>query len=85
MFGYWTTAYAYTLLGEKTDPTATARYRSFERMVQCVVHALKGLVCRAPFLLAHAEATKNINIFSMGPKLRYPTVHDYWRMSAGAA
>ncbi len=28
----------------------------------------------APVLLAHAEVTKNINIFSMGPKLRYPTV-----------
>ena len=26
------------------------------------------------WLAAHAEVTKNINIFSMGPKLRYPTV-----------
>jgi hypothetical protein len=28
----------------------------------------------APVLLAHANVTKNINILSMGPKLRYPTV-----------
>ena len=68
-------------------------------MAQCVVHALKGLACRArvalasspashckrsrrlrstraaaPVLLAHANVTENINILSMGPKLRYPTV-----------
>ncbi len=28
----------------------------------------------APVLLAHAEVTKKHNNFSMGPKLRYPTV-----------
>jgi hypothetical protein len=28
----------------------------------------------APVLLAHAEVTKKHNIFSKGPKLRYPTV-----------
>ena len=28
----------------------------------------------APVLLAHAEVTENIKYFSMGPKLRYPTV-----------
>ena len=27
----------------------------------------------APCLLAHANVTENINIFSMGPRLRYPT------------
>ena len=72
---------------------------SFGPMTQCVVHALKGLACRArvtpasshashckqgsaltstraaaPVLLAHAEVTKNIILFSMGPKLRYPAV-----------
>ena len=39
-----------------------------------------GSVCcacaRRPGLLAHANVTKNIKYFSMGPKLRYPTVQD---------
>ncbi len=52
----------------------TAGYLNFGPMAQCVVHALKGLACRAPVLLAHANVTENINILSMGPKLRYPTV-----------
>ena len=30
-------------------------YLSFGPMAQCVVHALKGMACRAPVLLAHAE------------------------------
>ena len=51
----------------------TAGYLSFHPMVQCVVHALKGLACRAPVLLALADVTKNIKYFSMGPKLRYLT------------
>ncbi len=48
----------------------TAGYLSVHPMAQCVVHALNGLACRAPVLLAHAEVTKN----STGPKLRYPAV-----------
>ena len=52
----------------------TAGYLSFHPRAQYVVHALKGLACRAPGLLAHAEVTKNIIFFSMGPKLKYPTV-----------
>ncbi len=51
----------------------TAGYRSFYPTAQCVAHALIGLACHTPVLLAHAEVTKNI-IFLMGPKLRYPTV-----------
>ena len=78
----------------------TAGYLSLGPLAQCVVHALKGLTCRArvtpasspsassaqrsrrlrstraavPVLLAHANVTESINIFSMGPKLRYPMV-----------
>jgi hypothetical protein len=40
----------------------------------CVVHALKGLACRAPVLFAHAEVTIIIKLFQMGPKLRYHAV-----------
>ncbi len=36
----------------------TAGHLSFHPMAQCVVHALEGLACRAPVLLAHAEVTK---------------------------
>ena len=54
----------------------TAGYLGFHPMAQCVVHALKGLACRAPVLLAHAEATKNIIYFQMGPKLRHPPVQN---------
>ena len=43
----------------------TSGYRSFEPMAQCAVHVLKGL--------AHTEVIKKHNIFSMVPKLRYPT------------
>ena len=43
-------------------------------MAQCAVHALKGLACRAPVLLVHAEVTENIKYFSIGPKLRHPAV-----------
>ena len=35
---------------------------------------LRSTLAAAPVLLAHAEVTKNINIFSMGPKLRCPAV-----------
>ncbi len=42
-------------------------------MAQCVAHALKAWLA-APVLLAHAEVTKSIIIFSMGPKLGYPAV-----------
>jgi hypothetical protein len=35
-----------------------AGYLSFHPMAQCVVHALKGLACRAPVLLTHAEVTE---------------------------
>ena len=42
-------------------------------MAPCAVHALKGLACRARVTPAHAEVTKSI-IFSMGPKLWYPTL-----------
>ena len=42
-------------------------YLCFGPMAQCVVHALKGLTCRAPVLLAHAEDTKNKKYYSMGP------------------
>ena len=35
---------------------------------------LRSTRAAAPVLLAHANVTENINIFSMGPKLRYPTV-----------
>jgi hypothetical protein len=34
----------------------------------------------APVLLAHAEVTKKIILFSMGPKLRYPTVVKFRRI-----
>ncbi len=54
---------------------STAGCVSVHPVAQCVVHALKGLACRAPVLLAHAEVTENIKYFSMGPKLRYPPVH----------
>ena len=78
------------------------RYPSFHPTAQCVVHALKGLACRArvtpasspaapasrmrrsrrlystraaaQVLLAPAEVTKNIMLFKMGPKRRYPAV-----------
>ncbi len=56
---------------------ATAEYLSFGPMAQCVVHALEGLACRAPVLLAHAEVTENIKYISMGPKLRYPEVQTF--------
>ncbi len=54
----------------------TAGYLSFGpvgAVAQCVVHALKGLACRTPVLLAHAEVKKH-NIFFMDPKLKYPAV-----------
>ena len=35
---------------------------------------LRSTRAAAPVLLAHANVTENINIFSMGQKLRYPTV-----------
>ena len=40
-----------------------------------------------PVLLAHAEVTKKHNIFSMGPKLRYPagTISDNRSRSNSAA
>ena len=75
----------------------TARCLSFHPMAQCVVHALKGLACRARVTLSlrqarlprtvnsaqcsrrlrstHAEVTKNITLFSLGPKLRHPAVY----------
>ena len=34
---------------------------------------LRSTRAAAPVLLAHANVTKNIKYFSMGPKLRYPT------------
>jgi hypothetical protein len=37
-------------------------------------HRLRSTRAAAPVLLALAEVTKSINIFSMGPKLRYPVV-----------
>ena len=37
--------------------TYTAGHLSFHPMAQCVVHALKGLACRAPVLLSHDEVT----------------------------
>ncbi len=55
--------------------TGTAGYLSFGPMAQCVVHALKGLACRASPSRKHAEVTENIKYFSMGPKLRHPAVH----------
>ena len=42
----------------------------FGPMAQCVVHALKGLACRASPSCA-CQGHKNIILFSMGPKLRY--------------
>ncbi len=39
----------------KNNSPYTAGYTSFGPLTQCVVHALKGLGCRAPVLLAHAE------------------------------
>ena len=66
------TTYDESLLGCWNPFASTAGYLSFHLMAQCVVYALKGPACRAPGLLAHAEVTKTI--FSMGPKLRYPTV-----------
>ncbi len=50
----------------------TTEYLSFGPMTQCVVHALKGLACHAPGLLAHDELTKNRILFSMGPNLGTP-------------
>ncbi len=35
---------------------------------------LRSTRAAAPVLLAHANVTENINILSMGPKLRYPMV-----------
>ncbi len=35
---------------------------------------LRSTRAAAPGLLGHAEVTKNIILFSMGPKLTYPTV-----------
>ena len=58
--------------------TGTTGYLSFHPMAHCVVHALKGLACRAPVLLAHAEVAKNV-FFSMDPRLRHPTVSKYTR------
>ncbi len=49
---------AYTPKYLKYAGATTAGYRSFHPMAQCVVHTLKGLACRAPTLLAHAEVTK---------------------------
>ncbi len=40
-------------------------------------HRLCSTRAAAPVLLAHAEVTKNIIRFSMGPKLRYPPVPAY--------
>ena len=37
--------------------------------------SLRSTRAAAPVLLAHANVTENINIFSMGPKLRYPGVN----------
>jgi hypothetical protein len=59
---------------ERKQQRATVGYQSFHLMAECVVHALKGLTCRAPGLLAHTEVKKIMHIFSMDPKLRYPTV-----------
>ena len=62
----------------------TVGYLSFHPMAQCVVHAVTGLACRGrvqltclalqAVLSAHVACTprKIHNIFSMGPKLRYP-------------
>ena len=43
---------------------ATVRHLRFGPMVPCVVHAFKGLACRAPVLLAHAVVTENIILFN---------------------
>ena len=51
----------------------TAGCLSFHPMAQCVVHALKGLACRASPSRAR-RGHKNIICFSMGPKLRHPAV-----------
>ena len=45
----------------------TARYLSFHHMTQCATHASKGLACRTPVLLTHAEVTKNLMFYSMDP------------------
>jgi hypothetical protein len=52
--------------------SATTGTQCFGPLAQYVVHALKGLACRARVTLAHAEVTKNIIFSSMGPKHRYP-------------
>ncbi len=54
-----------------------AGYLSFHPMAQCVVHALKGLACRALGLLTHAEVTRYTICFSIGPKFWYPVVLRY--------
>jgi hypothetical protein len=51
----------------------TAEYLSFGPMAQCVMLALKGLVCRASPSRAR-RGHKNIIYSSIGPNLRYPAV-----------
>ena len=51
-------------LVSETLKAITAGYLSFHPMARCVVHALKGLACRAPALLAHTEVTKNLIFFN---------------------
>ena len=52
---------------KRRNPTRTVRLRCFQctagylifhPMTRCAVHAVKGLACHAPVLLAHAEVTK---------------------------
>ena len=57
-------------------PDGAVGYLRFRPMAQCAVHALKGLACRASPIRARRGHRKH-NIFSMGQKLRYPTVHVY--------
>ncbi len=43
------------------------------RLPRTASGAQRSTRAAAPVLLAHANVTENLNIFSMGPKLRYPT------------
>jgi hypothetical protein len=51
-----------------------AGYLSFGPIAQSVVHALKGLACRTPVLLAHVEVTRTILFFQWVQNLGTPPV-----------
>ncbi len=44
------------------------------RLPRTASSALRSTRAAAPVLLAHADVTKNIILYSMGPKLRHPAV-----------